>query len=91
MKNNTRSDLVTAAIVAGPCDAGPGVADATSKPAPDCARSFELRPTWQVGARAAGKYDRQTVRAEPKAAGGQHDGWLDVNTGKTGELACKPL
>ncbi len=87
MKNNTRSDLVTAAIVAGPCAAGPGVADATSKPAPDCARSFELRPTWQVGARAAGKYAGQNAGVEPKAAGGLRVGGLDANPGKTGEPA----
>ena len=45
---------------------------------------------WQVGAPAAGTYEGQNVGAVKKADGSLHVSWLDVNTGKTDELACKP-
>jgi uncharacterized protein len=45
---------------------------------------------WQVGAPAAGKYEGQNVGVVKQAHGGLQVSWLDVNTGKTDELACKP-
>jgi uncharacterized protein len=45
---------------------------------------------WQVGAPAAGKYEGQNVSVVKKADGSLQVSWLDVNTGKTDELACKP-
>jgi uncharacterized protein len=44
---------------------------------------------WQVGAPAAGTYEGQNVGAVKKGDGSLQVSWLDVNTGKTDELACK--
>jgi len=45
---------------------------------------------WQVGAPAAGKYERQNVSVVKEADGSLQLICLDANTGKTDELACKP-
>lgn len=42
------------------------------------------------GAEATGKHEEQNVSAVKKADGSLQVSWLDVNTGKTDELVCKP-
>lgn len=44
---------------------------------------------WQVGAAAEGKFEGQNVGLV-RQGGGVKVSWLDVNSGKTDELDCKP-